>query len=69
VHPGGALMDELTMRSRARLVVLQLEATVKRCLVEVENGTYSGALAEARTAKPHLIDLCVLLEMLATKEP
>jgi hypothetical protein len=62
-------MDEFTMRSRARLVVLQLEETLKRLQQDVENGTYASALSAGRIAKAQLIDLCVLLEMLADHEP
>ena len=62
-------MDEFTMRSRVRRVVLQLETTIKRLQQDVENGTYSSALSEARIAKPQLIDLTVLLELLSDGQP
>jgi hypothetical protein len=62
-------MDEYTMRSRARLLVLQLEETIKRSHQDIENGTYASALTAGRIAKTQLIDLCILLEMLADREP
>lgn len=63
------MMDEMTLRSRARLAVQELEECVTRCQRDTENGVYTSALVEARTAKSQLVELCVLLEMLASREP
>ena len=62
-------MDEMKMRSRARLLLSDLEATIGRCREALDNGSYAGALVESRAAKPRLTDLCVILELLAEKEP
>jgi hypothetical protein len=66
---GGVTMDEMNMRSRARLLLSELEATIGRCREALDSGRYTGALTEGRAAKPRLIDVCVILEMLAQKEP
>lgn len=64
-----AMMDEMTLRSRARLAIQELEERVTRCQRQLENGAYTSALVEARSAKPQMVDLCVLLEMLAQRGP
>jgi hypothetical protein len=63
------MMDEMSMRSRARLLLSELEANVGRCREALDSGRYTGALVEGRAARPRLTDLCVILEMLAEKHP
>lgn len=65
----GGTMDEMTMRSRARLLLSQLESTIGHCREALDNGRYAGALVEGQAARPRLTDLCVILEMLAEKQP
>jgi len=62
-------MDEMTLRSRARLAAQELDDCVARCVEELGNGAYASALVDLRRAKPQLVELCVLLEMLALREP